>query len=224
LLRALICVVVLLSFACQGAEVGGPPQPNRPPTASLRAPQIAREGSAIAFDAAGSSDPDQDTLIFAWDFGDGVAMTTRARSVDHVYRNNGAYLAMLVVSDSHGAADTASIAMTIANVEPQITVLRFPDTVVAGVPFEIEIQYHDPGLDDTVYADLWASRIGSGSAGGSTLRGPGTVVQTAYDPGQYGFSVIARDNDWAITERRGDHYLVVLPRSSSETIARASQK
>jgi hypothetical protein len=215
-----LTIVVLLS----GCQLGGAAGPgNRPPTATIDAPGIGPEGSSIPFNAV-SSDPDGDALTFAWSFGDGAKLVTSDQRVDHVYRNNGSYVTTLIVSDSHGAADTTSTPLTIANVEPQITVLRFPDSVVAGEPFEIEIQYHDPGLDDTVYADLWRGRVGSGSGGGSSLLGPGTVVQMAYEAGQYAFSVIARDNDWAITERRGDHYLVVLPRSSSETIARASRR
>lgn len=158
-------------------------------------------------------------MSFAWDFGDGIRVTGD-RNVGHIYRNNGSYVATLIVSDLDGAGDTASTTVTIANVDPQITLLRFPDTVVAGTPVEIEIQYADPGLDDTVYAMIWIFRRG-GNGGGTGIDGPGVVVRTFFDPDEYTISVSAWDNDGAITSRAADHPLVVIvPRSAPIVAAR----
>jgi PKD repeat protein len=214
---ALIFTVLVLSFGCQPGNVVDPLSPNRPPTARFGAPGIAPEGSTISFNARTSSDPDQDALTFAWDFGDGVTLTTLSRGVDHLYRNNRSYVVTLIVSDSHGAADTTSTPMTIANVEPQITLLRIPDTVVAGTPFTIEIQYHDPGADDTVQAMLFVWHGNAG--GGGSLPGPGSVTGTYYDPGPYTVSVVAWDNDGGVGYRAGEHPMVVVPRPSPQIAA-----
>src|SRR5207245_5959800 len=48
---------------------------NRPPTANPGGPYGGDVGQAISFSGAGSSDPDSDTLSFAWDFGDGTTAT-----------------------------------------------------------------------------------------------------------------------------------------------------
>ena len=108
--------------------------------------------------------------------------------------------------------------MTIANVEPQITLLRIPDTVVAGDLFTIEIQYYDPGVDDTVTAMLWVWHGNSGGGGG--LSGPGTVTGAYTDPGEYTVSVIAWDNDGGVGYRQGEHPIVVVPRASPQIAAR----
>src|SRR5256885_2145083 len=126
---AAVLIIVVLLVGCQPGEVVDPR--SRPPTASIDAPGIGPEGSSIPFNAE-SSGPDVGALTFAWSFGDGARLVTSGPHVRHAYRNNGSYAATLIVSDSHGAADTASTTMTIANVEPQITLLKIPDTVVAG--------------------------------------------------------------------------------------------
>lgn len=207
-----LTIVVLLS----GCQLGGAAGPgNRLPTASIDAPGIAPEGSSIPFNAA-SSDPDGDALTFGWSFGDGVKLVTSDPLVRHVYRNNGSYVATLIVSNSHGA-DTASRTLTIANVEPQITLLRIPDTVVAGTPFTIEIQYHDPGVDDTVQAMIWINRPGFGE--GTGLEGPGIISRTLFDPDTYTVGVYAWDNDGGMGQRTGEHPIVVVPKPSPQIAA-----
>ena len=212
---AVVLVIVVLLVGCQPGGVVGPGNPR--PTASFDAPAIDPEGSSIPFNAE-SSGPTGGGLTFAWSFGDGARLVTGDPHVRHAYRNNGSYVATLIVSDSHGAADTASTTMTIANVEPQITLLRIPDTVVAGDLFTIEIQYYDPGVDDTVTAMLWVWHGNSGGGGG--LSGPGTVTGAYTDPGEYTVSVVAWDNDGGVGYRQGEHPIVVVPRASPQIAAR----
>jgi hypothetical protein len=227
----LVLLGILLLAACGKQDIAGPTPPpvdqpdkppppgNRPPTAHIGAPPslIGPEGSVIPFDADRSSDPDGDTLRFFWDFGDGATQLTADRTVGHMYRNNGSYPVTLVVSDPHGLADTASMMITVANVEPQITAFNFPDTVVAGTYVEIEIQYSDPGVDDTVRVSFWVGSSGGGE--GTGLPGPGIVLKYFSAPGTYHLSLIAEDNDGAIVAYNADHPLVVIPSTAAGTVA-----
>ena len=203
---------LVLSLACQPApSAPEPPVPNRGPAAKIAAFALGREGSPFPFDASASSDPDDDPLTYAWDFGDGNTEVVTSPVVEHVYRNNGTFLATLVVSDSHGATDTASTSLTIANVAPQITAFKVPATATVGVTYSIEIQYFDPGVDDTLDASLFLGHGGAG--GGVTLHGPAIVPFTPSDTGKYFIAIWVGDNDGASSYRE-DTVTVARPAGS----------
>lgn len=222
----LVLPVLSLFLACQAGSIidpspPAPPPPlpppiNHPPTARIVTPPIGREGAPFPFSAAASTDPDSDPLTFTWTFGDGL-QAADGDSVAHTYRNNDSYIARLIATDPQGATDTATATVVIANVEPQITLLKIPDSPVqAGARVPIEIEYSDPGVDDTVDASLWVSHTGGGEGG--SLREPGTVFLT-FSAGEYTISVIARDNDGAVAWRVADHTLMVVAPSSAEIVA-----
>ncbi len=93
------------------AEIAAPPV-NLAPTADPGGPYAAEPDQLIAFDGSGSSDPNEDSLTFSWDFGDGTlaegAMPT------HSYAAAGVYTVSLVVND--GEFDSL-IATTTATIE-----------------------------------------------------------------------------------------------------------
>lgn len=79
---------------------------NLPPVASAGGPYTGQTGTAITFSAAGSSDPDGDTLSFSWNFGDGNTAT--GVSPTHTYTTAGTFTVTVTVSDGKGATATAS--------------------------------------------------------------------------------------------------------------------
>lgn len=78
----------------------------------------------VRFDAGESTDPDGDTLIFGWDFGDGT--TGRGIVAEHHYAAPGVFPVTLTVDDGKGLSNSISKAKIITHVDA-------PPEVVAGV-------------------------------------------------------------------------------------------
>ena len=75
----------------------------------------------VAFDGSGSSDPDGDTLIYDWDFGDGSAHSSAAKP-SHTYSQPGTFQAKLTVSDGRGKSASKTIAITAGGTAPVATI------------------------------------------------------------------------------------------------------
>ena len=67
------CIALLSLAACGGGGGDDPPAPaNTAPVAAFSAAATVQADAPLAFDAAGSSDADGDTLSYHWDFGNGT--------------------------------------------------------------------------------------------------------------------------------------------------------
>lgn len=73
----------------------------------------------VRFSAAGSEDPDGDSLTYAWSFGDGES--AEGREVDHVYSRAGNFLARLTVADPAGRSASRVIPLSPGNSPPSVT-------------------------------------------------------------------------------------------------------
>ncbi len=93
---------------------------NQPPTAVASADATSGTAPlAVHFDGAASSDPDGDTLSYAWDLdGDGAYDDSTAVAPSYTFTEPGVYTVGLRVSDPVGAADTASISISANNTPP----------------------------------------------------------------------------------------------------------
>jgi hypothetical protein len=83
-------------FAILGFENGGAGV-NFEPKAKISAPSEGYLGQEILFDGSQSFDPNDDPLVFVWDFGDGVTSTDKKPT--HIYQTPGEYLVTLTVDD-----------------------------------------------------------------------------------------------------------------------------
>jgi hypothetical protein len=81
---------------------------NDPPAAKATA---TGTGPTVAFDAAGSSDPDAAPGGYTWRFGDGESAT--GASVTHSYAKAGDYIATLEVADNLWSPVTASAVLPV---------------------------------------------------------------------------------------------------------------
>jgi uncharacterized membrane protein len=118
---------------------------NRPPVARIVAPSSGNEGTAILFDGSKSSDPDNDALIYAWDFdGDGVTDATTP-TASHVFPDNGTYSVRLTVSDDFSSSST-DVSIVTVNVAPTGQFI-VPATVNEGTPITLSLLGQDAAGD-----------------------------------------------------------------------------
>jgi serine protease len=96
---------------------------NSLPEADAGGPYSGIEDETITFDGSGSSDLDDDTLIYIWNFGDGS--TGAGISPTHTYTAGGQYMVTLVVND--GKIDSLPSEATVS-----ITEVNDPPVADAG--------------------------------------------------------------------------------------------
>ncbi|MFR9726666.1 PQQ-dependent sugar dehydrogenase [Streptomyces sp. MS19] len=104
----------------------------------------------VQFSSEGSTDPDGDTLTYAWDFGDGGTSTDANPS--HTYTENGEFTAELTVTDADGLTAGASVAVTVGNTAPTVTLELPEDGALVdfgdAVPFEVTVTDPEDGEID----------------------------------------------------------------------------
>ncbi len=124
----------------------------QPPVADANGPYVGTEGSFIAFDASGSSDPDGDSLQYRWDFdNDGNWDTGWSGSPVEENKWDDDYTGTVVVEITDGqnlVTDTAIV--TVNNVEPQVSVGN-DMSVVEGDTVFFSATVLEPGSDTLTY-------------------------------------------------------------------------
>lgn len=82
------------------------------PTANAGGPYSGVPGGAVTFNGSASTDPQNETLSYAWNFGDGT--TGSGISPTHAYSTVGTYNISLTVTDTSNLTSTAATTSTIA--------------------------------------------------------------------------------------------------------------
>jgi PKD repeat protein len=129
------------------------------PTANAGGPYTGTPGVAVSFNASASSDPQNEALTYAWEFGDGATGT--GVSPTHIYTSVGTYNVSLSVTDTSNLSSTANTTATIA-LQPPIANAGGPYTGLPGNP----VAFNGTGSSDPQNEALTYSwTFGDGSSG-----------------------------------------------------------
>lgn len=160
-----------------------PPAGNRAPVAAAGPAQAAAEGDAIVLDGSQSSDPDGDSLAYAWSQTAGTAVALSDPAAATAYATAPApaggaedLVFELTVTDPDGLAATASVTVHVgaaASVEiSPTTVGLIDDAVAAGTLTEVQ------GLTYKVFAVFGDDRLPAGYRGTEPDLASGTGIMT----------------------------------------------
>lgn len=107
----------LSDSAARTVSVTTPPPPAQPPVAALAVtPSSGPAPLAVTADASGSTDPQGQTLSYAFDFGDGVTVpASTAPTSSHTYSTPGAYTVTVTVANTSGASSTAQRSVVVSD-------------------------------------------------------------------------------------------------------------
>jgi len=157
---------------------------NSTPLAEFSA--FPNSGSAplvVLFDASSSSDTDGIIVSYRWAFGDGATGSGKVKT--HTYELPGAYTATLTVTDNHGAEESASQAIQVAQAAITASFVAKPTSGESPLSVDFDASgSFDPGGESITYA--WS--FGDGSTG------VGVVVRhTYYTAGIYAVLLTVRN-------------------------------
>jgi probable HAF family extracellular repeat protein len=189
---------------------------NHPPVARIEGPTSGSEGTQLRFSADASTDPDGDSLTATWFSGDGRSQKTpypnyfpRSNTQWWSYPDNGTYIVSVIVVDDSGAADTASMPVTLANVAPTVEWYSMPYREAMGMPGSIRVTVADSGT-----ADLQDVAVDWGDGTGQTIVAADTSIYGAFEgrhllgatiphtyatTGTYTITVTAHDDDGGVS-------------------------
>jgi cytochrome c len=124
---------------------------DKSPTASITLDTTSGHAPlTVRFDGTGSTDPENDTLTYAWDFdGDGTTDSTEA-TPSHTYSANGQYHAKLTVKDPSGRTGSTAVLVTVGNTAATVAFTDPPNGLTFGDGQQVswKVQVTDP--DGTV--------------------------------------------------------------------------
>jgi len=164
---------------------------NTAPVAVPGGPYDVDEGSAVILDGSGSSDPDGNTLTYAWDLDNDGTFESAGKTQSFSRPDNGSFTVSLKVSD--GALESvASTTVTAHNVAPVVT-QPAAGSINEGGNYGAAGSFTDPG------ADTWTATVDYGDGSGVqplTLTGKTFALNHGYaQSGPYTITVVVTDKD-----------------------------
>ena len=153
------------NYSTRALTIATPPVNHAPVANAVALPRSGVAPLDVSFSGATSTDSDNDSLSFAWSFGDGGTAT--GRLARHSYLNAGNYAALLTVTDGRGGSDTASVAISAAvpgNNPPHADAVGVPQSGVA--PLTVNFSgANSSDADNDSLSFAWAFGDGSTAAG-----------------------------------------------------------
>jgi parallel beta-helix repeat protein len=133
-----------------------PWSPNQPPIADIGGPYEGNEGTQITLNASFSSDPDGDSLTYAWDLDDDGEYDD-ATGINPIYTWCDDFTGIVSVEVSDGTdTDAASTTVTVNNIDPIITgFTASPGLVEVNGTVTFNATFTDPGCDGWIASFDW---------------------------------------------------------------------
>jgi len=174
---------------------------NTPPTAEAGGPYSGDEGSAIPLDGATASDPDEDTLTYAWSVDDAAVCSfddASALNPNLTCSDDGTYQVTLAVDDGQYDPVSDSATVTVNNVAPTAT-FGNDGPVDEGSSFTLSLSgASDPSTADTDAGFEYAFDCGDGS--GYAFSTSSSAVCPTDDNGVRAVKGKIKDKDGGVTE------------------------
>ncbi|MBN2374095.1 PKD domain-containing protein [bacterium] len=164
--------------------------PNQPPVAEANGPYTGDEGSTLTFSAAGSYDPEGDTLEYRWDFeADGVWDTgwSSASTASYSWCDDHTGTIKVQVRDQLGFTGEDSASVTVNNVPPAAEA-GLDQTALEGDILSFSGSFTDPGCD------TWTTEWDFGD-GSPVVSGTLTPNHAYGDNGIYTVTLKVTDDD-----------------------------
>jgi len=167
--------------------------------------------------ATRSTDPDGDTLAFAWDFGDGSSASEPSPA--HIYKTTGTYAVTLLAADGKGGAATAATRVVVMSSVDG----NFPPLAVDNGPYVAHVN-EDVTIDASGSTDPNRDTLAFEWTFGDGTSGSGPTVMHAYaSPGTYTVRLLVTDGKGGASMRASTAVIAVTaPASKRPPIARAA--
>ncbi|QGH70029.1 ThuA domain-containing protein [Pseudactinotalea sp. HY158] len=91
-----------------------------PSAVAVATPDSGQAPLEVAFDGSDSSDPENEELLYEWDFDDDGVVDSTDLTAEWTYTENGVYDARLTVTDPFGKTGTTTVPITVGNTRPEI--------------------------------------------------------------------------------------------------------
>ncbi len=134
---------------------------NRKPLAKITYDKtVGSSPLTVQFSAAGSKDPDGDTLIYHWSFADGEAQSTEISPI-YSFTEPGYYTVCLNVTDAHGETTSTSSRILVGNESPQLSIYVEPSDSVYfdGKKVKYKVIVNDKKDGSTTDGTIFASKV-----------------------------------------------------------------
>jgi PKD repeat protein len=162
---------------------------NLPPVADADGPYAVDEGDTVTLDASGSSDPDDNIVLYEWDTdNDGQYDDATGVTTDVTFDDNGSFTVGLKVTDDYGESDTDTAEVSVYNVAPVVDAGN-PKTASEGETVAFTGNFTDPGTGDT-HTFTWDF-----GDGGDPVSGTLTPSHIYADDGAYTATLEVTDDD-----------------------------
>ena len=151
-------------------------------------PQTGNAPLTVSFTSSGS-DPEGQTLVYSWDFGDGGRAF--GQNATHTYQQPGTYMAKVTVTDPDGGTGTAEVEIIVTeapNRPPTVRAAADPGSGEAPIDVRFSAEGSDPDGDTLPYEWDFGD-------GGQAFGAQATHRYSA--PGDYTATVTVTDPDGA---------------------------